>query len=41
MVAIPTGLLSSGFMQYLSEKERQKTEPDASAYCPHCGKKLK
>lgn len=39
MVAIPTGIISSGLMEYMNRNK--KTESDeALAYCPHCGKKL-
>lgn len=33
LVALPTGILSSGFMEELSNK-------DSSHECPHCGKKI-
>ena len=46
MVAIPTGILSSGFVEILEKKtgkpeekpEEESAEPPK--YCPHCGKKL-
>lgn len=48
MVAIPTGILSSGFMEHLAtrnkadEKSQKNENPDDEInYCPHCGKKLK
>lgn len=45
MVAIPTGILSSGFIEHLNEEqpdEKQSDEQDTPIqYCPHCGKKLK
>ena len=37
MVAIPTGIISSGFMEHL----QKKTSEDEMTFCPHCGKKLK
>lgn len=37
MVAIPTGILSAGFMEHLDKND----ENDTKSYCPHCGKKLK
>jgi voltage-gated potassium channel len=43
MVAVPTSILSSGFMEVLSQKNgdaeggEKKEKP---VYCPHCGKKL-
>lgn len=37
LVAVPTGIISSGFSEELaSEKEQDDYE-----YCPHCGKKIK
>ena len=43
MVAVPTSILSSGFMEFL-EKKKPARENDGDkeepAYCPHCGKKL-
>ena len=37
MVAIPTGIISSGFMEHLQSKKEQED----FAYCPYCGKKLR
>ena len=39
MVAVPTGILSAGFIEHLSEIEEpeNKKQPE---YCPHCGHKL-
>lgn len=39
MVAIPTGIISSGLMEYMNRDKKAKSE-EAPAYCPHCGKKL-
>ncbi|MEG0288140.1 MAG: ion transporter [Carnobacterium sp.] len=36
MVAIPTGILSAGFVEQLTTVQ----EPNSIQYCPHCGKKL-
>ena len=36
MVAIPTGILSAGFVEQMSEIQRA----DQVEYCPYCGKKL-
>lgn len=36
VVAIPTGILSSGFVEQLD-----KSDDDEIKYCPHCGKKLR
>ncbi|MDR0839348.1 MAG: ion transporter [Oscillospiraceae bacterium] len=35
LVAVPTGIISAGFMEQVSAGEGDKKE-----YCPHCGKKL-
>ena len=46
MVAIPTGILSAGFIEVLEKKEPGKSagktdeEKEKFTYCPHCGKKL-
>lgn len=37
MVAIPTGILSAGFMEHLEHNN----EEAKGHYCPYCGKKLK
>ena len=36
LIAIPTGILSAGFVEYTSHKRSESP----SNYCPHCGKKL-
>lgn len=44
MVAVPAGILSSGFVEMLekqnSNNDEQKIQSDEKKYCPHCGKKL-
>ena len=50
MVAIPTGILSAGFVEVLEKKAPEVTDDKAEedkdgekekfTYCPHCGKKL-
>ena len=44
MVAVPTGILSAGFVEVLEKKtkngEDEKTD-EPPTYCPHCGKKLR
>ncbi len=40
MVAIPTGILSAGFVQRVSYLEKKNEERHKKNYCPHCGKKL-
>ena len=37
MVAVPTGILSAGFIEILEKKTTAKEE---KKYCPYCGKKL-
>jgi voltage-gated potassium channel len=41
LVALPTGILSSGFMDELRTKRDGETSPDTSDCCPHCGKKIR
>jgi len=51
MAAVPTGILSSGFVELLEKKKREEPEKEGGeaekseektppVYCPHCGKKL-
>lgn len=39
LVAVPTGIISAGFMEVLDEKEED--EDDEKCYCPYCGKKIR
>ena len=39
MIAVPTGILSSGFVELL-EKKVSSGGDEPPKYCPHCGKKL-
>ncbi len=39
LVAVPTGIISSGFVESM-EEQRQQSE-DEKCYCPYCGKKIK
>jgi voltage-gated potassium channel len=43
LVAIPTGIISMGFMEELSKEKAKKKEDETEEfkYCPHCGKKLR
>lgn len=41
LVAIPTGIISSGFMECIEKTESKDDETDEFEYCPHCGKRLK
>ena len=48
MVAVPTGILSAGFVEILEQKnsskqeseEEEKEVEEEKKFCPHCGKKL-
>lgn len=51
MAAVPTSILSAGFVELLEKKKKQEEQKNAAAsekseektppvYCPHCGKKL-
>lgn len=39
LVAVPTGIISSGFVEHLEEKKGH--DDKGKIYCPYCGKKLK
>ena len=39
LVAVPTGIISAGFMELIAHKKEE--ENDDKHYCPYCGKKLK
>ena len=42
LVAVPTGIISSGFMEQIEEeKNNQNNENDKKEYCPYCGHKRK
>jgi voltage-gated potassium channel len=45
LVALPTGIISSGFIELLEKKEKdtdvEEKQDEAYKYCPHCGKDLK
>ena len=40
MVAVPTGILSAGFIEHLNEIEDPKKE-EGTEYCPRCGHKIR
>ncbi len=41
MIALPTGILVSGFMEHVDEENDEENEKENSYnYCPHCGEKL-
>jgi voltage-gated potassium channel len=37
MLALPTGILATGFIDHINEK---KIKDDPANFCPHCGKKI-
>jgi voltage-gated potassium channel len=39
IVALPTGILASGFLEEMREQRRGK-DAEVFGYCPHCGKQL-
>lgn len=39
LVAVPTGIISAGFMENMEESKKCETEE--IKYCPYCGKKIK
>lgn len=39
LVAIPSGIISAGFVELIGEKENK--DEDEKQYCPYCGKKIK
>lgn len=41
MVAIPTGIISSGLVEHMNQHKEQKPEEEIFEFCPYCGKKLK
>ncbi|HLN22128.1 MAG TPA: ion transporter [Bacteroidales bacterium] len=38
LIALPTGIISAGFIEKISKKDRENNEDDI--VCPHCGKKI-
>jgi voltage-gated potassium channel len=40
LVALPTGLISSGFIEEISKKKRQSKQIGEIIFCPHCGKRI-
>lgn len=41
LVALPTALISSGFMEEMNKTLSNEKEEQCPTYCPHCGKKIK
>jgi voltage-gated potassium channel len=40
LVAMPTGIISAGFLEKVNEKYDKEKEEDKKHYCPYCGHKL-
>lgn len=40
LVALPTGIISSGFMEEFRARNESEEVKYEFVYCPHCGKKL-
>ena len=41
LIALPTGIISSSFMEELSVKSKNNAEDEIPCFCPHCGKRIK
>ena len=44
MVAIPTGIISSGLIEHMNHKEAEKAKANEDVqyeFCPHCGKRIR
>ena len=41
LVALPTGIISSGFIEEFRSNDPHQIENDSCTFCPHCGKKIK
>lgn len=40
LVAVPTGIISAGFMEQIKDKENESAFLEDKHFCPYCGKKL-
>ena len=40
LLAVPTGIVSAGFVEMLEKKHSKRQSGEKPNYCPHCGKKL-
>lgn len=40
LVAVPTGIISAGFMEQIGKSENESEHDDKKHYCPYCGKRL-
>ncbi|MGN0471035.1 MAG: ion transporter [Acutalibacteraceae bacterium] len=41
LIAVPTGIISAGFMENIDKNKDNDNEDDEKCYCPYCGKKIK
>lgn len=41
LVAVPTGIITAGFMEQIDDKNDNEKEVEDFKYCPHCGKRIK
>lgn len=41
LVAMPTGIISSSFMEELNSRNKKAEKIEPPCYCPHCGKKIR
>ncbi len=41
LIAVPTGIISAGFLDELSKENDLEKQKEEKHYCPHCGKYLK
>ena len=40
IIALPTGIISSGFIEEIEQKRKQREDEQELTFCPHCGRKL-
>lgn len=41
LVAVPTGIITAGFSEQISQKQKNEEDEEEKLFCPYCGKKLK
>ncbi|MCM1166807.1 MAG: ion transporter [Lachnospiraceae bacterium] len=41
LVAVPTGIITAGFSEQISQRQKAAEREDEKNFCPYCGKKLK
>lgn len=40
LVAVPTGIISAGFIEQITDSPKSEQEDNVKPYCPYCGHKL-